>query len=116
MVFFPHMKQYVVDELRLEDYQKVKKHLDKTLQAGSIDGVYWVPIEAILLTPDQAEHTDCHPLCFAVDLEPEQLTCELLLRTQNRIRCSCIGYATEKQRNWVIQFVDAIFERLDIMT
>jgi hypothetical protein len=110
------MKQYVVDELRLDDHQKVKKHLDKILQAGSIGSVYWLPIEPVLLTPDQAEHTDCHPLCFAVELEPERLTCELLLRTQNRIRCSCIGYATEKQRNWVIEFVDAIFEQLDIMT
>ena len=113
---FPQMKQYVVDELRLEDYHRLKEHLDKTLQTCSIDGVYWIPIKTTLLTPDQAEHTGCHPLCFSVELEPERLTCELLLRTQNRIHCSCIGYATEKQRNWVVQFIDTIFEQLDIIT
>jgi hypothetical protein len=110
------MKQYVVDGLRLADYGKLKAYLDGTVQAGSIDGVYWVPIAKTLLTPKQAEHTECHPLCVAVDLEPERLICELLLRTQRRMRCSCIGYATETQRNWVIQFIDSIFEALDIRT
>jgi len=110
------MKQYVVDELRPEDYRKVKVHLDDALPAGSIEGVYWVPIAEHLLSPDQATHRQCHPLCFAVDLEPERLICELLLRTQNRMRCSCIRYATETQRNWVIQFIDGVFEKLDIKT
>ena len=110
------MKQYVVDDLRPEDYRKVKAHLDTTLQAGIIEGVYWVPLANTLLTCVQAGHTECHPLCFAVELEPERLICELLLRTQNRIRCSCIGYATEEQRNWVIQFIDRIFEKLGIKT
>lgn len=110
------MKQYVVDELRPADYKKVKAHLDGTLQAGSIDGVYWIPVADILMTPDQAGHTECFPLCFAVELEPDRLICELLVRTQKRMRCSCIGYATETQRNWVIQVIDRIFEKLDIKT
>ena len=110
------MKQYVVDELRPGDYQKVKAHLDGSFPAGSIDGVYWIPIAENLLSPDQAAHTECHPLCFAVDLEPERLICELLLRTQQRLRCSCIGYATEAQRNWIIQVIDGIFRKLDIKT
>ncbi len=110
------MKQYVVDELRPEDYRKIKSHLDKTLNPGGIDGVYWLPIAENLMTPDQAQHTECHPLCIAVELEPERLNCELLIRTQQRIRCSCIGYATEEQHNWIIQFIDRIFEKLDIKT
>ena len=108
------MKQYVVDELRPGDNQKLKRHLDERFTRGSIGGVYWIPIVADLLTDEQAEHTDCHPLCFAIDLEPDKLTCELLLRTRNRIRCSCIGYATEAQRNWAVRFIDTIFEELDI--
>jgi len=108
------MKQYVVDELRRDDYQKLKKYFEKRFDQGAIDGVYWVTFEADLLTHAQSEHTECHPLCFAMELESDKLTCELLLRTRNRIRCSCIDYATEKQRNWIIQFVDSIFERLDI--
>ena len=116
VIFLSRMKQYVVDELRPADSKKIKAHLDKTLQPGGIDGVYWVPVAENLLTPEQAGHTECHPLCFAVELEPDRLACGLLLRTQSRMRCSCVGYATETQRNWVIQFIDDIFEKLDIQT
>ena len=108
------MKQYVVDELRLDDYQKLKKYLEESFDPGAIDGIYWVPLEDTLLTRAQAEHMECHPLCFAIELESDKLSCELLIRTRNRIRCSCIDYATEKQRNWIVRFVDTIFERLDI--
>jgi hypothetical protein len=32
------------------------------------------------------------------------------------MRCSCMGYATEKQRTWLIGFADAIFDELGIKT
>ena len=51
---------------------------------------------------------------FAVDLEQNFMASELLIRTQNKMRCSCMSYANEKQRNWIIQFTDAIFDRLNI--
>ena len=41
---------------------------------------------------------------------------ELLVRTKNRVRCDCIAYADEKQFVWLIQYIDAVFEKLDIMT
>jgi hypothetical protein len=110
------MKQYVVDELRRDDYQKLKKYLEDRFAQESVDGIFWVTLARDLLTHAQAEHTECYPLCFAIELEADRLICELLLRTRNRIRCSCIDYATEKQRNWIIQFIDTIFERLDIIT
>ena len=34
--------------------------------------------------------------------------------SKNRMRCDCIRYATEKQRNWLIQWIDNIFNRLGI--
>ncbi|RJQ62406.1 MAG: hypothetical protein C4530_04945 [Desulfobacteraceae bacterium] len=108
------MKQYVVDELRPADYEKVKRHLDDTAETGSLDGVYWIPVRTSLLTPEQARHKDCHPLCFALCLDRDRLCCELLLRTHHRIRCTCIDYATVKQRNWIIRQVDAMFKALDI--
>jgi hypothetical protein len=44
------------------------------------------------------------------------LACELLVRTQNRVRCDCIGYATEEQFSWLIALIDDIFNRLQIIT
>ena len=108
------MKQYTVDELRPQDYEKIKDYLNENLSGGGIDGVYWIPIDSDLLSREQAAHTDCHPLYFMADLEPDQLSCELLVRTQNKIRCTCMGYATETQRNWVIRYIDGIFDTLNI--
>ena len=110
------MKQYVVDQLRPAEFQKIKAYLDPTYPAGGIDGVYWIPIAENILTPEQAGHPGCHPLCIAVVLGSDRLSCELLLRTQKKIRCRCMAYATETQRNWVIQWIDELFEKLGVKT
>jgi len=62
------------------------------------------------------EHTECQPFYVAVDLETNLVAFELLVRTKNRMRCSCMGYATEKQRNWLMGFADAMFDNLGIKT
>ena len=110
------MKQYVIDELRPDDYKKLKDYLDKNFGPSAVEGVYWIPLDEDLLSEVQAEHTECRPFYFAIDLEPNLLVCELLVRTRNKVRCSCINYATEKQRNWIINFSDSIFEKLMIET
>lgn len=110
------MKQYVIDELRPADYEKIRAYLDENLDASSVDGIYWIPLDQDILSNIQAEHIECQPFYFAINLEPTVMACELLVRSKNTIRCDCIGYATEKQRNWFILVVDAIFEKLEIKT
>ncbi|MGD9239781.1 MAG: hypothetical protein PVG69_07135 [Desulfobacterales bacterium] len=110
------MKQYVIDELRLEDHNKIKKYLDETYGSAEMGGIYWVPIATETLTEIQHEHTDCQPFYFAIELEEDRLALELLVRTQNRIRCACIAYASRDQQIWIMEVVDAIFEKLDIAT
>ena len=110
------MKQYVIDELRPADYEKIRAYLDENLDASSVDGIYWIPLDQDILSNVQAEHIECQPFYFAINLEPTVMACELLVRSKNTIRCDCIGYATEKQRNWFILVVDAIFEKLEIKT
>ena len=114
MIVYTVMKQYVIDELRPVDYNKLKDFFHDHFSPSPVDGIYWLTVESDLLTTEQAEHTDCHPLCFAIDLEEDRLAFELLLRSQNRMRCSCMDYATEKQRNWLIQYADSILEQLEI--
>jgi len=110
------MKQYVIDELRPEDYYKIRQYLDVTYGSVEMSGIYWIPLAAGVLTEIQREHADCQPFYFAIDLEEERFALELLVRTKNRIRCSCIGYASRDQQIWIMEVVDAIFEKLGIVT
>ncbi len=110
------MKQYVIDELRPADYKKINAYLNENFGPSNVDGIYWIPLNQNNLTPVQVEHTQCRPFYLAIELEPHRMTCELLVRSENRIRCNCIGYATEKQRNWLIRFIDSIFDDLGIKT
>jgi hypothetical protein len=110
------MKQYVIDEIRPRDHQKVKQYLDAAYGPVEMGAIYWVPIAADVLTDIQLAHTDCQPFYFAIELEKERLVLELLVRTKKRIRCACIGYASRDQRIWIMEIVDAIFEKLDITT
>ncbi|MCG6892468.1 MAG: hypothetical protein LJE65_02580 [Desulfobacteraceae bacterium] len=110
------MKQYVIDELRPGDYQRLKRYLDARLEKSSMGGLYWLFLGDDVLSETQSEHESCRPHYFALELEPHRLCCELLVRSQQRIRCHCIAYATQEQRDWLVHQIDSIFEHLDIMT
>jgi hypothetical protein len=108
------MKQYVIDELRPADFNKIKKFLDETHESSEVDHLYWFRLDDEILTPVQTAHKGCSPFYFAVELEPDRISFELLIRTKKRVKCDCMAYATEDQRNWLIQSVDAVFTRLNI--
>lgn len=111
------MKQYVIDELRLHDYEKIKAYMDENFSKTGVSGLYWLPVPEELLTEIQAAHTECGPFCFGAELEEDRISFELLVRARGRIRCGgCIGYADEHQRKWLMDAVDAIFEKLEIIT
>lgn len=114
MIINLDMKQYVIDGLRLEDYRKLKDYLDSAVESSPLAGIYWLELEPSLLTPIQREHVNCKPHVFAFMLEETYLSCELLVRIKNTIKCDCMAYATVKQRNWLMDTVDAILEKLDI--
>jgi len=108
------MKQYLIDGLRLTDYQKLKAYLDKYLESSPLGGIYWLELDRELLTPIQKNHEGCHPHVLAVILEATYLSCEFLVRIKKNIKCDCMGYATREQRDWIIDQADAIIEKLGI--
>ena len=108
------MKQYVVDQLRYPDYEKLKAFLDQVYGPAEMEAIYWVGLPAELLTPVQAEHRSCQPLVAALELQETRLSLELLVRTRSRIRCQCIAYAADSQRNWLIGLVDRMLAQLEI--
>jgi hypothetical protein len=109
------MKQYVIDELRLWDYGKVKDYLDKHCKAAGLEGVYWLKVPDDLLTEQQKSHTSCWPYHFGLELYEDRLSCGLLVRAASNIRCHCIAYADKAQRDWVIETLDAMMEKLEVI-
>jgi len=116
MIASPNMKQYVIDEIRPEDYKQIKSYLDEKFGVAELGGIYWMPVAEALLTPIQASHSACQPFFVALDLTLDRLCCELLIRTRQRVRCDCMGYATQIQRNWIIETVDSFLVELGIIT
>jgi len=110
------MKKYVIDELRPGEFDKLKKELDEKYGYGEIEGIYWIPLKQDLLDKIQIEHVDCMPYYFAIEIDDFSISCELLVRSKNKISCDCIRYANEKQRNEIINTIDSIFEKLKIIT
>ncbi len=109
------MKQYVIDELRLPDHEKIKSYFDEKYGHSGIDGLYHVPVKKEILSHVQAEHVDCQPFVFSIQLDENRLSCELLIRTQNKMRCDCMNYANESQFKWIISLVDSIFIELGVI-
>ncbi len=109
------MKQYIIDELRLEDYEKIKQYFEANCKSASIEGVYWLEIPEELLTEIQASHESCQPFNFSIELEESNLSCGLLVRASSNIRCHCIAYANIEQRNWLIDTIDSIMEQNGII-
>jgi hypothetical protein len=110
------MKQYVIDEFRPGDADKIKKHLEKVFGPAEMGSIFWLSLPEDILTATQTAHKNCRPFYFAVDVNDDQIACELLVRSRNTIRCSCIAYANRPQREWLISYIDSIFEALDIIT
>ncbi len=110
------MKQYVIDGLSLKDYTALKQYLDTHLESAPIGGIYWLELDLECLTPVQADHRDCAPHVFALMLEESYLSCELLVRIKTNIKCDCMGYAKKKQRDWLVDWTDAVLEHLSICT
>lgn len=110
------MKQYVIDELRPEDHEKIKAWLDDNLDHSPLGGLYWLPLDEDLLSGVQQDHTDCGPHVFALDLSPSRVSCELLVRTRKRVTCNCIGYATDRQFLWLVRRMDTLFEAAGVLS
>ncbi len=110
------MKQYVIDELRPTEENRLRTFMDENYGPAEMGGIYWIRLPDALLTDVQASHTGCRPFYFVADMNNASISQELLVRTRNAIRCSCIGYATAEQRDWIIRLMDDILKELNIIT
>ncbi len=100
------MRQYFIDELSFLERDNLDSYLKRTLKAGPIGGVFWLEVPQDLLAPAQLEHPDCGPFYISVVLDSDDIRFEFLVRSSNNMHCSCIGWATPAQRQFVLDFVD----------
>ena len=108
------MKQYVIDQLREYDYEKILEFLKNNADASELGDIFWVTLPVELYSDIQREHKQCHPFCFAVNLSFSQVDFELLTRSRSILRCACISYADRKQRDYIMDYADRMLEELNI--
>ncbi len=108
------MKQYVIDQLRESDYSRILEYMKKNAESAVFEDIFWVMLPEDLYSDTQKEHGECHPFYFAVNASMTHVEFELLIRSRQILRCSCIRYATPKQRDYIIDFADKMLEELEI--
>lgn len=108
------MKAYLVNEIAPEAMERLKAHLEETFIASRLEQIYWAPLPDGLLTETQARHTGCKPHVFAVEVGTDWVKFEFLVRSLNTMHCTCPGYCTDAQREYVVGLADGILERLNI--
>lgn len=104
----PVMRQYVIDELSMLERDNLESYLKRTLKAGPMEGIFWIELPDDLLGEAQHGHADCEPFYMGVELDRNRICFELLVRSKTNLHCSCIAYATEVQRQFVLDFIDTM--------
>lgn len=108
------MRKIVLDELTKTDLEKITSYLTAVCQPGGVEGLHWLELPGDLLGESQIGHTACGPFFFGVEVTGDSVNFELLLRSRAIIRCSCVSYATERQRQFLLHFVDTMLEHLNL--
>jgi hypothetical protein len=110
------MRQYLLDEISRGDILRIREYLNVHALAAGLEDIWWVDLNEDLLSPDQFTHQDCRPFRFAVELGDNFVRFEFLIRSQQTMRCACIGYATRTQRDFILAFADRLVEELGLRT
>jgi hypothetical protein len=110
------MRHYQLDEISRNDISRVSEYLNQHAAAAGLEGLWWVDLSEDLLSPEQFSHRDCRPFRFAVEVGDHFVRFEFLIRSLQTMRCSCIGYATRQQRDFILAFADRLVEELRLRT
>ncbi len=108
------MQQYVVDELRTSEIMRITDYLEKSCERSTLDNLYWLKVPDDLLTSVQYEHKDCSPFCVGIEVTDDKVVVEMLIRSRKKLRCSCIAYASNQQRQFILNFVDTLLRESEI--
>ena len=109
------MRWYGIDDLTAEDTAKLAASLTEMELTSGMDGLFWLPAPAELLSPLQQEHAaSCGPHVMGLELEETSLRLEMLVRARGRMRCDCVHYASPELRNSMIAWLENLLAELGI--
>ncbi|MFP4168025.1 MAG: hypothetical protein ACLFSY_04150 [Desulfonatronovibrionaceae bacterium] len=109
------MRCYLVDEIRPEDIRKLEDRLSEMQLEGGLPGVYKLPVPERMLSAKRREHADtCAPYYMAMEVEGESIKLEFLVRSEEKMRCQCVGYATPELQAHMMQYIDGLLFELGI--
>ncbi len=111
------MRSYVIDDISVEDCQNLAKHLASLELQTSLADVFWLTVPQELLNAEQLAHAQtCGPHVMALEIEEnhELIRMELLVRAQNALHCSCVGYAPPPLIEHMIKKLNGILTSLAI--
>ncbi len=110
------MRSYLIDEISPYDINKINDFLKKNTIPSSLDKIFWIKIPDELLTEIQLKHTECKPHICALELGRDWIKLELYIRSSKNIKCSCAGYCTTEQRDFVIRYANKMIDELGVRT
>lgn len=108
------MRQFVIDELSILERDNLESYLKRSLKPGPMEGIFWIELPADLLAEAQQGHEECAPFYMAVDLEKKRICFEMLVRSKTNLHCSCIAWATDSQRQFLLDFIDTMLDEEQI--
>lgn len=109
------MRSYRIDELQPTDVVRLGKALEARDMKSTMDDIYWLDLPRDLYSEEQRAHCqECGPYSVGVETGEDWIGVEFLVRARNRMRCSCVCYASPAQRNFVINEIDRTMRELDI--
>ena len=110
------MRAYLLDEISAADMEKIIAYLKERSIQSRLDRIFWVEIPSGLLSELQYEHKDCRPYVFAAELGDDWFKAEFFVRTLEGMGCDCQDYATPQQREFILDFSQAMIDVLDVRT
>lgn len=113
------MRSYLIEDIYEDNSKKIVKALDEKGWRGPIEGIWYLPVPDTFLEKEQHDHlAECGPYMMALELiekvEQHEFKLELLVRARNKIRCSCVFYASPALREHMIDMLDALFREQDV--
>ncbi len=108
------MRQFVIDELSPMERDNIDSYLKRNLTPDPIVGLYWIVLPPHLYSDVQQSHKDHGPFQIAIELDPQSIRIELLVRSQGHLHCNCTAYATTLQRQFVLDFIDTMLKEEQI--
>ena len=111
------MRCYMVDEVSSEDVRKMEQRLLEMGLQGGLPGIFKLPVPKDMLSDVCMEHfNQCGPYYMALETNEGWIKLEFLVRSEEKIRCACVGYALPELRLHMINYLDSLLEDLKVKT